>query len=102
MRVSCAVERDEGARVVRVRCGRCGTTTESRVGDDEDRSVRRCLAMLREGCPEEGDNFYVTGEGGHEVGGYENLVSSGKAPRGREVELLVKDKPLRPPSRRPE
>jgi len=32
---------------------------------------------------------------------YENLVSSGKAPRGREVELMVKDKPLKPPRRRP-
>jgi hypothetical protein len=30
---------------------------------------------------------------------YENLVSSGRAPRGRPVELLVKDKPLRPPGR---
>jgi hypothetical protein len=28
---------------------------------------------------------------------YENLVSSGKVPRGREVELMVRDKPLRPP-----
>jgi hypothetical protein len=31
---------------------------------------------------------------------YENLVSSGRCPRGREVELMVKDKPLKPPSRR--
>jgi hypothetical protein len=30
---------------------------------------------------------------------YENLVSSGSAPRGREVELMVRDKPLRPPGR---
>lgn len=30
---------------------------------------------------------------------YENLVSSGKVPRGREVEIMVKDKPLRPPPR---
>ena len=28
---------------------------------------------------------------------YENLVSSGKVPRGREVELMVTDKPLKPP-----
>lgn len=33
---------------------------------------------------------------------YENLISSGKAPRGREVELMVKDKPLRPPLRKVE
>jgi hypothetical protein len=31
---------------------------------------------------------------------YENGVSSGKVPRGQEVELLVRDKPLRPPGRR--
>lgn len=30
---------------------------------------------------------------------YENLISSGKAPRGREVELMVKDKPKFPPGR---
>ncbi len=30
---------------------------------------------------------------------YENLASTGKAPRGREVELMVKDKPLRPPGK---
>lgn len=33
---------------------------------------------------------------------YENLISTGKAPRGREVELMVRDKPLRPPQRRSE
>lgn len=31
---------------------------------------------------------------------YENLVSGGKAPLGRPVELMVRDKPLRPPPRR--
>jgi hypothetical protein len=31
---------------------------------------------------------------------YDNLVSGGTVPRGREVELLVRDKPLRPPGRR--
>jgi len=31
---------------------------------------------------------------------YENLMSTGRAPRGREVELMVKDKPLRPPQRK--
>lgn len=30
---------------------------------------------------------------------YENLVSSGHVPRGREVALMVRDKPLRPPGR---
>ncbi len=31
---------------------------------------------------------------------YENLVSAGKVPRGKEVESLVRDKPLRPPTRK--
>lgn len=30
---------------------------------------------------------------------YVNAVSSGVVPRGKEVELLVKDRPLRPPGR---
>jgi len=74
--------------------------TSSAVGADEERSVRRCLALLREDCPQEEKNYYVTDDGAHETGGYANLDSSGKAPRGREVELMVKDKPLRPPGRR--
>jgi hypothetical protein len=31
---------------------------------------------------------------------YENGISNGTVPRGREVELMVKDKPLRPPGRK--
>jgi hypothetical protein len=31
---------------------------------------------------------------------YENLVSSGRAPLGKPVELLVKDRPLKPPTKR--
>jgi hypothetical protein len=30
---------------------------------------------------------------------YEDLISSGKAPRGREVESMIKDHPLKPPGR---
>jgi len=30
---------------------------------------------------------------------YANLISSGRAPRGREVAMLVKDHPLKPPRR---
>ena len=33
---------------------------------------------------------------------YENLVSSGRVPRGREVPLMVGPLPLRPPQRRSE
>jgi len=38
------------------RCARCGNTTES-YGTD-DRSVRRCLVLLRETCPRRESNFY--------------------------------------------
>ena len=33
---------------------------------------------------------------------YLNMVSAGTVPRGREVELMVRDKPLRPPGKRNE
>ena len=40
-------------------CSRCGTTTES--FGQSDRSVRRCLVLLREGCPRNENNFYESG-----------------------------------------
>jgi hypothetical protein len=43
---------------VRVTCGRCGHETES-FGTSEV-SIRRCLALLREECPEGESNFYVS------------------------------------------
>jgi hypothetical protein len=45
---------------VRVVCSRCEHETES-FGTGEA-SVRRCLALLREECPEEEDNYYVAEE----------------------------------------
>jgi hypothetical protein len=45
---------------VRVICSRCEHETES-FGTGEA-SVRRCLALLREECPEDEDNYYVTDE----------------------------------------
>ena len=38
-------------------CPRCGHETE--VYGTSDASIRRCLAMLREECPNDGTNFYV-------------------------------------------
>lgn len=38
-------------------CGQCGHQTES-FGTGPN-SRRRCLALLREECPEEQNNFYV-------------------------------------------
>jgi len=43
-----------------VTCSRCGHSTES-FGTGEA-SVNRCLALLREECPEGENNFYVADE----------------------------------------
>jgi hypothetical protein len=39
-------------------CPRCGRCTESY--GTSDASVKRCLALLREGCPRDESNFYVS------------------------------------------
>ena len=64
MRVSCSVgyttlEGDHGDDIdsVEVTCSRCQHTTES-YGTSE-RSVNRCLVLLREQCPISERNFYV-------------------------------------------
>lgn len=41
-----------------VECGRCDHKTES--FGTSDRSVKRCLVMLKEECPLGERNFYVT------------------------------------------
>jgi hypothetical protein len=41
-------------------CSRCGHETESY--GTSDRSVRRCLALMREECPEGQSNYYVAEE----------------------------------------
>ena len=63
-RIECSVEyvdleNDQGRMIpsVRVRCGQCDHETES--FGTSARSVRRCLMLLKEECPEgEGDNHY--------------------------------------------
>jgi hypothetical protein len=53
---------DENGRVqdgVCATCSRCGHATES-FGTSEA-SVKRCLVLLREECPEGESNFYVDG-----------------------------------------
>ena len=63
MKVECEVnyvelESDRGpANGVRVTCGRCGHETES-LGTS-GRSIRRCMAMLKENCPKGENNYYV-------------------------------------------
>lgn len=66
MRVECTVEEVElegdydTVPGVCVTCGRCDRQVE--VFGDSDRSIRRGLVMLREECPNEESNFYVTDE----------------------------------------
>ena len=64
MRVICEVEETtlenaEGREVsgVCATCERCGHTTESFGTGDASR--RRCLALMREQCPNGEENFYV-------------------------------------------
>jgi hypothetical protein len=42
---------------VQATCRRCGAETES-YGTSE-RSIRRCMVLLREQCPMNEDNYYV-------------------------------------------
>jgi hypothetical protein len=63
-RVTCEIEEvelenDEGRTIdgVQATCGKCNHTTES-YGTGED-SIRRCLVLLREECPEGEHNYYV-------------------------------------------
>lgn len=63
MRVPCEVEEVElegdygTVDGVMATCSRCGHTTES-FGTSE-RSVKRCLVLMREECESEESNFYV-------------------------------------------
>jgi hypothetical protein len=58
MKVKCKVVQtyDRGA-LTRAECLRCDHATES-FGHGES-SVRRCLALLRDECPNNEENFYV-------------------------------------------
>lgn len=63
MRINCTVEEceldgDHGpVDGVMATCSRCGHSTES-FGTSEN-SVKRCLVLLREECPQNENNFYV-------------------------------------------
>lgn len=59
MRVSCKVIQDaaDGKPITRAECMRCAHVTES-FGTGEG-SAKRCLALMREECPEDEENFYV-------------------------------------------
>jgi len=71
MRVLCDIEEvylenDQGIEVegIRAICGRCGHEADS--FGTSDRSINRCLLLLRETYPERESNFYVDGEGDEE------------------------------------
>lgn len=49
---------------VRVTCPRCDHSTEA--FGTSARSVRRCLARMREECPLDEENYYVTDDGSEE------------------------------------
>lgn len=53
------LQSEEGRDVdgIVARCSRCDHSTES-FGTSE-KSVKRCLALLREECPKDENNFYV-------------------------------------------
>lgn len=54
----CELENDVGMLLPSViaTCNRCGHTTES--FGVSDRSIKRCLALMSDECPENEDNFY--------------------------------------------
>jgi hypothetical protein len=63
MRISCTVEEMElegdygEVPSVCATCSRCGHTTESY--GDSDASIRRCLVLMRQECPQGESNYYV-------------------------------------------
>ena len=65
--VNCEVElldlpndKDQPVPSIRLTCERCGHTTES--FGQRGRSLRRCLAVMKEECPRGEENFYKTKE----------------------------------------
>lgn len=56
-------ENDDGREqaCVVVTCGECGHREQS--WGEGPRSVKRCLVLLRENCPQDETNFYKTAEG---------------------------------------
>lgn len=70
-RIECRITYGEAAsesgvmvKCVRALCMHCGHKTLS--FGQHDASVRRCLAVMREECPEGDKNFYVVDEDEHD------------------------------------
>lgn len=58
-RVECEIEEvtEEGRKAILATCSECEHTTLS-FGTGEG-SVRRCLALMRDECPNDEENYYV-------------------------------------------
>ena len=68
MKIPCSVhftelENDDGQLIdaVSATCSRCDHETYS--FGTSDRSVRRCLVLMRKECPEHENNFYTSNDG---------------------------------------
>lgn len=64
MRVDCTIDNidldgdfSNSVAGIQATCSRCGHETES--FGDGDASIMRCLALMREECPNRESNFYV-------------------------------------------
>lgn len=58
----CELENEKGYLIpgVEATCSKCGHTTQS--FGTSSRSIKRCLVMMREECPEGEKNFYAAEE----------------------------------------
>jgi hypothetical protein len=70
MKVYCRISKVETPPRTIATCDRCEHMTESAGSGPE--SVRRCLALMREECPQEEGNFYEA-EDGSDVGDSQRL-----------------------------
>lgn len=96
MKVSVAIEK--GDRSLVAACSECAHRVTVWVRDSSDKAVRHACARLRDECPRGEENYYEPADGSDV--GYENLVSSGKVPRGKEVPSMVGHLPKKPPPRK--
>lgn len=55
-RIACEIRSDGNGGVIAA-CTECDYETQSK--GETDRSVKRCLALMREQCPKNQENFYV-------------------------------------------
>jgi DNA polymerase III epsilon subunit family exonuclease len=78
----CEIENEQGREVpcVKVTCGRCGHQTES-FGQHEG-SIKRCMILLKEECPNGERNFYDEGNVTNTTGSWDQANGGLAAPTG--------------------